>query len=78
MRCPYAGVLYEKSVSFVKEGGLQSELLPVLRVCDLFPFYSLAIFRPMNCIQDELITDSFNGFFHSTVIEKTSGLDKIA
>ena len=56
-------VLYGK-VSFVKEGGLEPKSLQILRVCDLFPFCSLAIFRSMNCIQDGLISDSFNEFFH--------------
>ena len=56
-------MLYGK-VSFVKEGGLEPKSLQILRVCDLFPFCSLAIFRSMNCIQDGLISDSFNEFFH--------------
>lgn len=70
-------MLYGK-VSFVKEGGLEPKILPILRVWDLVPFYSLAIFRSMNCIEDGLISDSFNEFFHSEVVERTSAPDRIA
>ena len=71
------GVLSGK-VSFAKEGRLEPKILTILRVWDLFPFYSLAIFRPMNCIEDGLISDSFNELFHSEVIERTSVPDRIA
>lgn len=58
----------------MKEGELGSKILPVLRVSDLLPFYSLATFKSMNCIGDGLITDLLN----EKVIEMSSDLDKIA
>lgn len=41
-------------------------------------FYSLAIFRSMNCIGDGLITDLRNELFHEKVIEMSPDADKIA
>lgn len=66
-----------KPVSFAKESELGSKTLTILRVSDLLPFYSLAIFRSMNCIGDRLITDLLNELFHKKVIEMGSDPDKI-